>query len=357
MRVGIATVWTPPVRGGAEFLADGLAEAFARAGHRVYRITSRFEWGSADARASAALWRGLDLDAFGGGGIDRLVCLKWPSWYVRHPNAVGWLLHQHRPAYDLFGTASGFADDAEGRALASATASEDGVTLRRLRGIHTISARVSERLRASLGIASTPLYHPPAHAERFSPGDYLPYVLVPSRLEALKRQDLLLRALALTPSPIVAVIVGEGGAYDALVRLAQMLGLDERVRFLGAVPRSDLIALYEQAACVFFGPYDEDYGYVTLEAMLAARPVVTCTDSGGPLEFVVDGETGFVVEPDPEAIARVLDRLVGNETLAARLGRAGRARYDTLDIGWQPVVETLLACSPMAVDIGAEVAP
>ena len=90
-------------------------------------------------------------------------------------------------------------------------------------------------------------------------------------------------------------------------------------------------------------PFDEDYGYVTLEAMLSAKPVLTCTDSGGVLEFAEHGGTALVCEPDPEALAAQMDRLWNDRALAQRLGAAGRARYEALGIGWPQVVETLLA--------------
>ena len=59
----------------------------------------------------------------------------------------------------------------------------------------------------------------------------------------------------------------------------------------------------------FLGCYDEDYRYVTLETMLAAKPVITCNNSGEAVEFVIDQETGFVVNPEPEAIAQAIDDL------------------------------------------------
>ena len=69
----------------------------------------------------------------------------------------------------------------------------------------------------------------------------------------------------------------------------------------GHVSREDLVGLYAGCRAAFYAPDDEDYGYVTLEAMLARRPVVTCSDAGGPLDFVRDGDTGRVAEPTPEA--------------------------------------------------------
>jgi glycosyltransferase involved in cell wall biosynthesis len=93
---------------------------------------------------------------------------------------------------------------------------------------------------------------------------------------------------------------------------------------------------------VFFGPQDEDYGYITLEAMLSSKPVITCTDSGGPLEFVKDEETGFVVEPDPVRIAEKIDWLYTQKKKAREMGQAGRQAYQKKNINWNSVVDTLL---------------
>ena len=90
-----------------------------------------------------------------------------------------------------------------------------------------------------------------------------------------------------------------------------------------------------------FPPFDEDYGYVTLEAFLARKPVVTTVDAGGPLEFVEDGVTGFVVDPTPEAIGGAIARLASDAALAQSLGDAGYERARA--ITWDGVVDRLMA--------------
>jgi len=98
--------------------------------------------------------------------------------------------------------------------------------------------------------------------------------------------------------------------------------------------------LYARALGVIYAPFDEDYGYVTIEAFLAARPVITATDSGGPLEFVRDGVNGFICEPDAMALAAAVNRLAGDRSLAERLGRAGRGVAQA--ITWDGVIEQLI---------------
>ena len=110
----------------------------------------------------------------------------------------------------------------------------------------------------------------------------------------------------------------------------------------GVVSDERLAELYLGALGVYYGPFDEDYGYVTLEGFAARRPVVTLSDSGGPLEFVREAETGFVAEPEPRAIAEAFDRLHRDRDLAARLGAAGREVLEAEVPPWPDVVARLL---------------
>ncbi|WP_460451306.1 glycosyltransferase family 4 protein [Alsobacter sp. SYSU BS001988] len=363
MRVGIATVHTPGIHGGAEYLVDGLIEATHRAGHAVHKISLPF-WFDPPAAAGAALdhCETVDFSDYGGGSLDVLIGLKFPAYVMRHPAKRVWLLHQHRPAYDLYGTPYGWrAGAAETETLRRRIQQADRAALGGGAPVFTIAQRVSERLMASLGVASEPLYHPPANAAEFRCEPALPFIFAPSRLETLKRQHLLIEALSEGGGGLGrmgAIFAGAGSLRPQLERLAEQRGVSDRVRFVGAVSRAEMLALYARCAAVFFGPLDEDYGYVTLEAMLSAKPVITCTDSGGPLEFVRDGETGFVVAPSPAAIADGFARVFATATSAAELGRRGLERYQAMGVGWDPVIERLLAgVTPLEAPVAAASAP
>ena len=82
---------------------------------------------------------------------------------------------------------------------------------------------------------------------------------------------------------------------------------------------------------------------MTLEGFLASKPVITCSDSGGPLELVEDGISGWVAEPDPRSIAEAIDRLAADRERAVRMGVSGRERVRALGISWDHVVEELTA--------------
>lgn len=341
MRVAIATVQVPYLAGGAEALAEGLRAAIAARGHPVEIVTLPFRFfPPAEIERGMAAWSAEDFTRLNLYEPDRVVCLKFPAYGLAHPSKALWLCHQHRAAYELFDAAT--AGDGE-RAARSAVHAFDAAHLPRTAPRHTISKRVSERLRAANGIDSEPLYHPPPMADLHYGAAAQPYVFFPSRLEEAKRQELVVRAMQSVGRGRYAVFAGEGGQSGRLRELAATLGVADRVRFLGRVGREEMLALYANATAVCFTPFDEDYGYVTLEAMLSGKPVITCADSGGPLEFVVHGETGEVVAPQPGELAGAIERALADPARAARMGRAGRAHYRRLVPGWDHVVSRLLA--------------
>jgi glycosyltransferase involved in cell wall biosynthesis len=142
------------------------------------------------------------------------------------------------------------------------------------------------------------------------------------------------------PAPTRLVLVGEGSQRARLEQVAADAGVGDRVVFAGSAGGDEIVNLYADALAVVYAPFDEDYGYVTLEAFLSEKPVITASDSGGTLEFVVDGENGLVCPPEPEALGLAVARLAADPQLAARLGRAGLARARA--ITWHGVVEQLL---------------
>ena len=89
-------------------------------------------------------------------------------------------------------------------------------------------------------------------------------------------------------------------------------------------------------------PHDEDYGFTTLEAFFAGKPVITTSDAGGVLEFVEEGATGFVVAPEPEEIAARIDDLYGDRAACERLGVEGRTRVRER-VTWAKAIKALTA--------------
>jgi glycosyltransferase involved in cell wall biosynthesis len=333
----------PLVRGGAELLVRQLVDELRARGFETDRVSVPFKWyPKQEILPHAAAWGLLDLSESNGRPIDLMIATKFPTYVARHPHKVCWLVHQHRAAYELAATAySDFGHDELDVALRDRLMALDERALAECAARYTISNTVTARLARYNGLSSTPLYHPPLLAPRLSPGPYGDYVLSVARLERNKRVDLAVRSVAWWPEPLTLVVVGEGSQRPAVERAAEDAGVAHRVRFVGAVGDDELLELYRGALAVVYVPYDEDYGLVTLEGFLAAKPVVTATDSGGTLEFVDDGVNGAVAAPEPQAIGAAVARLHGRRADAAALGAAGRER--ALAITWDQVIERLVS--------------
>jgi glycosyltransferase involved in cell wall biosynthesis len=193
---------------------------------------------------------------------------------------------------------------------------------------------VAERLQRSTGLTAEVLPHPPQEL-RYRCEGYGDFVLCVGRLDAAKRLDLLLEAAKLEPE-LEVVVVGDGPDRPRLERLAK-----GRIRFAGRVSSDELAELYATCGAVYYAPLDEDFGMVPYEAFRAAKPVVTTTDAGGPLELVRDRENGRVVEPNPTPIAAALRELLVDDALARSFGTAGQAA--TAEVSWDNAIRRLLA--------------
>ena len=347
MRIAVVHPQTPFVRGGAETHTEALVRALREAGHEAEEVVVAGKWYPATELVhQMAVWRSLDLSESNGLPIDMVIALKFPAYLVPHERKVVWLIHQHRSAYELWDHPE-FADlskQEEGPAVRDMIWQADRIALGEAKRIFTNSRNVQERLWRSLRLSSEPLYHPSPVVEALKdrePGPYGDAVFFPSRLEPLKRQSLAVEAMRHVRTPVRLVLAGGGPDEPELRAQVARLGVGDRVELAGRVPDERLLELYLGALAVYYGPYDEDYGYVTLEGFAARRPVVTLTDAGGPLEFVTDGETGLVVPPEPKAIAEAFDRLYVDRALAKRLGEAGHAVLRERVPGWPEVVARL----------------
>jgi len=341
-RIVVCEAQVPFVQGGAEYHVRSLVGELRARGYKAELVSIPFKWYPKDeVIAHAAAWRLVDLSESNGRPIDLAIGTKFPSYFVRHPRKIAWLIHQHREAYELTGTMySNFRHVEDDVGLREKLLDLDRAMLGECRRLFANARNTADRLSRYNGLDAEPLYHPPPLATRIVPGAYQDYVLFVGRLESIKRPDLAITAMTHVDRPVRLVLAGDGTQRATGEALAESLGIADRVTFAGAVSEDALIALYKDALGVLYAPYDEDYGYVTLEAFLAHKPVITCTDAGGPLEFVEDGVTGVVCPPEPGPIGDAINRLAADRARAARLGDAGSDR--ARQITWDHVIERLL---------------
>jgi glycosyltransferase involved in cell wall biosynthesis len=341
-RIIVADAHVPFVTGGAELHVRSLIDVLRQRGHDVDLVALPFRsQPKDDLLAQAAAWRLLDLSSSNGQPVDLLIATRFPTYFARHPHKVAWVIHQHRAAYELCGTPySDFEHTERDVGLRRKLFDLDARMLGECRRVFANSNNTARRLQTFNGVPAEGLYHPPPHADRLRQGPYGDYVLVVGRIESVKRVELAIAAMAHVPPPVKLVVAGEGSQRAAAEHTAAAHGVSDRIVFTGAIGGDRLIDLYAGSLAVVYAPFDEDYGYVTLEAFLCAKPVITATDSGGTLEFVVDDQNGFVCAPAPAAIGAALASLASNRARAAQLGQAGLAR--ARQITWDGVVERLL---------------
>ena len=337
MDVCVCGAQVPFMRGGAELHTENLVDALRDAGHRAELVRLPTAWDRVRVFESALAWRLVPVDG------DLVIATNFPSYFVRHPRKVVWLFHQHRAAYDgAGGPWSDFGLDDDGLEAQRLLTEWDNRALEESERIYTTSGVVAERLARYNGIAGEPLAHPPPLHDRLLDlplAATQPYVFSALRLEGNKRPELIVDALAHARDARV-VVAGSGTMAEDLRARARARSVDDRLDLLGFVPDDDLVRRFAECRAVIYAPYNEDYGYVTLQAFAAGKPVITAADSGGVLEWVEDDVTGIVTDGSAAELGAAAQRLIADPALAAQLGRAGRERV--ADLSWKPVVEKLV---------------
>jgi len=342
-RIAVVTSTPPMAEGGHMVIARALARALNEHGHEAGVVTTPQNRFGRLASSYIATWF-TDVGRTGDGmPVDQVISLRYPSYAVRHPHHVCWLNHTMREYYDLWDdwrqTLSPHARAKESVRRAVTHRVDKYLLTRNVTKLFVQSRTIQRRLERWGGIPSEVLY-PPAPQRPYRNDGYGDYLFVVSRLTRLKRIDLILRALARPEAAGVRCLIGgEGEEHAALERIIEEEKLGHRVTLLGRLDDAQLVAHLAGCRAVAFTPYDEDYGFVTIEAFSSAKPVVTCSDSGGPAELVRDGENGCIAAPNAEALAVAIARVMRGEAAPA-MGAAAAASASA--ISWRDAVSTLV---------------
>jgi glycosyltransferase involved in cell wall biosynthesis len=344
MRIALCSSCVPFVQGGARNIVEWLEAELRKRGHATERVYLPHVDVPDLVTAQMMAYRWVDLS-----GADRVICFRPPAHVIAHPRKVLWFIHHIRLFYDLWDSPyRSFPDDLRHRSLRDALHAADTAALREASAVFTNSKVVSERLRRYNGVAGEVLYPPLREPERFACAGFDDEVVCISRVEHHKRQHLLVEAMGHVRTPVKLRICGASvsPAYaDGLRERVRALGLDARVtieaRWIG---EDEKAARLSRCLAAAYLPLDEDsYGYSSLEAAHASKPLLTTTDSGGVLELVEHGVNGLVCEPEPAAIAQGLDALHADRRRTQAMGARARQKVDELGINWDRVVERLLA--------------
>ncbi|MCR4649501.1 MAG: glycosyltransferase family 4 protein [Lachnospiraceae bacterium] len=346
MRIAIATVQVPFIKGGAEILCDMLKDELIKRGHKAEIISIPFKWYPPEQLENCMMMgRMMDLSETNGEKIDLVIATKFPAYYVKHDNKVMWLMHQHRQAYDLWGTQYGDLQNFEnGEEIRDLIRECDNKYIKEYKKVFTIAGQTTKRLKEFNGIDSITLYHPPLNYEKLHCESYGDYVFYASRIDPIKRQILLVEAAKYLKTDAKIVIAGSGSKseLELIDKTIKENHLEKKVTMAGFISEEEKINYYANCLGIYFGAYNEDYGYITLEGFFAEKPVIVHKDAGGPLEFVEDGFNGYVIDSDPKLIAEKIDHLYENRKEAEKLGKNGRQSLIEKHMDWDYVIDQLL---------------
>lgn len=379
----IAVVGPSPVPftiGGAENFLWGLCEALNKETEHqaeLIKLPSR-ELGFWELIHTYYDFYRLDLSQF-----DLVISSKYPAWMVQHKNCICYMQHTLRGLYDTYHlTRLPVKTDRKNKYINEVLDCMKGYwNIKNLENFFQMLFALEKRkdipenyfqfpgsfIRAiihfldSVALSQAGMHRVCAisetvknRTEYFPPGTHVKvihhptilkqrntgemrHIFIASRLDAPKRIDLLIRAMKYVQGDIPLYIAGNGPQKEEWERLASN---DPRIHFLGFVDEETLEDYYANSLVVPYFPYDEDYGLITIEAMLHKKPVITTTDAGGPTEFVVNGETGFVTKFHEKAVAEKINYLVEHPQEAKRMGE--NAYQKVKDITWKHTVNQLL---------------
>ncbi len=347
MRIAIALVQVPFINGGAEILAQTLRDELRKRGHEAEIVTIPFNNACSNEALKDSIKMGelIDLTSVNGRDIDIVIAMKFPAYYLKHDHKVVWLMHQHRQAYDLWGTSYGtLCKTDDGEELRSLIMEKDRESFLDARAVFTISRNTSNRLKRYNHIDSKVLYPPPAHWDKMHCESYGDYIFYLSRIYSIKRQHTLIRAAKYLQSDAKVIIAGRGSEIQQtkIFDLIRENHLEDRVRFIGEITDEEKIEYYANCLGVYFGAYDEDYGYITLEGFFSRKPVIVHKDAGGPLEFVEDGVNGYIVDTAPEILAEKIDQLYWDKKKAQEFGERGYQKLIDMNLDWDYVIDELI---------------
>jgi glycosyltransferase involved in cell wall biosynthesis len=344
MRVLVLNNMVPFLRGGAEALAANLVNNLnARQGVRAELLRIPFKWEPAERLIEEILiCRSLRLS-----GADIVIGLKFPAYLIPHTRKRLWLLHQYRQAYDLWDAGqSNIPNTPRGCEIRQAVIEADNQCFSSCEKICALWG-AADRLRRYNRVESETMMAPLNDPALFAGGPYGAYIFCGGRINPAKRQHLLVEAIRFTRSTVKLVVAGppDTSADAAHLRaLVERYDLKHRVHLdLGFLPR-ERVAKYvnEALACAYLPVDEESVSYVAMEAFSSGKAMLTVKDSGGLLDMVRDGETGLVVDPVPQKLAEMMDRLATNRPATIRMGKEGQAVWAGMNVTWATTIARLL---------------
>lgn len=340
MKVIVASTIVPFINGGGVFIVDWLVEKLREYGHQAEAVKIPFVHDYQSVLSQMLGLRMYHLEDT----CDRLIAIRTPAYLLKHPEKYLWFIHHYREMYDLWDTEyNALPRENNTLAIREYVKRADEAAFNEAKRIYTNSQIVSKRLLEYNNIIAKPVYPPVLHPEQFWCETYGDYIYYSSRICGHKRQMLAIEAMKYVKTDVKLVISGKTEntvIKDQIENTIRENDLQKKVKVYDRwISEEEKAKLLANCLAGIYIPYDEDsYGYPSLEAHHSKKAVISCTDSGGTSELLKDGYNGFIVEPDPQKLAAVFDRLYEDKKMAERMGENGMNRIQELEITWDNVI-------------------
>jgi len=343
MKIAVVNSYVPFIQEETDALADTLTTKLSEYGHNVTLVKVPFKCNSPqETLDQVTAVRSLHFKHF----FDLVIPLKFPSYYIKHPKKIIWLLDYSRPLHGLLETrlkaTPGTLDDLR---INKKIIHYDNLYLRETKKIFTSSKSIFNQLKQFNNCNSEILYPPLINAEKFYCNDYGNYLFFPGKINDIKRQYLAVESMKYTKSNVKLIIAGHVESKNNLISLQSIINQNElsnKVKIINRlITEEEKVKLIADSLGCIYTPYNEGYQQVILEAYYSQKPVITCTDSGDTNTFVENHVTGLVVPPAPKVIAEAMDKLYFDKKTTGKMGKIGFGKIRSLNITWDNVIRRM----------------
>ncbi|MCQ4726140.1 glycosyltransferase family 4 protein [Anaerotignum faecicola] len=343
MKIALVNTMSPFVRGGAEILVDDLYNELCKRENKVtlFRIPfpDDFKLPLINTILASRL---LDFSDY-----DRVIAFKFPAFYVVHRKKVLWFFHQFRQVYELYNKEYGIINDNIGIALKDIITFCDTKYISNSYLVYTNAYEVTNRLKKYNDLNSVVLPPPLKEWEKYFCEEYGDFIYYPSRITSLKRQHLAVEAMKYVKSEIKLIIDGQCNEPEYLNSLNKFIkdnNLSDKIimenRWVSDEEKINKMS--KCLGCLYLAYKEDSYGFVSMESFYSSKPVITCYDSGGTVELIEDGVTGYFVEPTPISVAAAMDKLYYERKNTEKMGKAARNEIVSRNITWDETIRRLL---------------
>lgn len=344
MKIALCSSFVPFTYGGLRNIVEWLKTMLEEQGHYVEHVYIPEIYDPDLIFQQMTAYRWMNLEA-----ADRIVCFRPQAHFIPHDHKILWFIHHIRSFYDLWHTPyRNFPDNAKYRGIRDALRIADNAALSEAKTIFTNSQIVSSRLKTYNNVDSEVLYPPVFQSERFYCAGFNDDIVYICRVEHHKRQHLLIEAMRYTKTPLRLKLAGtssDPGYSRLLIKQIIQWNLQERVTWDNRwITENEKVQYLAHCLAAAYLPLDEDsYGYPSVEASHASKPILTTFDAGGVLELVQDGVNGYITEASPKALAEAMDKLYLDRSKTKLMGKNAERRLSELHISWDHVLERLLS--------------